>query len=192
MDLENFGKLKVFHPNENTTVGENKESVKWENFVINNNNIFLNGKQFSYLFWEGKLKISTFSKNETIYIVERNKVADALDYLLSLKGLDATERQNMITFWLSQLLEKKYCLFQFMNEKEYSKQAKLEIIPTPFKVIRIFMIFKTLDTWTETFQKKVLCKDWKSKEVRMKEFVDMNPLKNKFHVIEWGGANLNI
>lgn len=67
-----------------------------------------------------------------------------LDEALTRLGLNALERCDMITYWLLQLEASPFNVIYFVGVQRYAKAAKLDIVPSPNVVIRVFMAFRCL------------------------------------------------
>lgn len=57
-------------------------------------------------------------------------------------GLNARERCDMVTYWLLQLESYPFNVIYFVDRERYAQAAKLDIVPTPDVVIRVFMVFR--------------------------------------------------
>lgn len=129
-----------------------------------------NGKEYSYLFWEGKSGHKWDIKEG--FVVKGENTADFLQEKLSLLGLTPKEYNEFIVYWLPKMEGNNFNLIHFAEE-EYQSLAKLHITPTPQTIIRVFMVCKALDdaidipTQTLTPQKR-----------------------EGFTVIEWGGTDI--
>ncbi|MEI7690748.1 MAG: hypothetical protein WCI63_03935 [bacterium] len=67
----------------------------------------------------------------------------------------------------------KYNLIHFAEE-EYTDSAKLTVTPSPDSILRVFMVFKPLDSYQDITPQKI------------------KPFERKgFTVVEWGGTKLN-
>jgi ubiquitin len=154
-------------------------------------------REYSYIFWEACSTLSGnnffknyFTSSNHIYCFNSDEVCNQLDTLLRIKNLNVSERQDFITFWLSQLTSKKYVILSFMNSIDYEDIAKLSIIPKPDILLRIFMLFKPIDEedYEKFFKEFNLKKDM---NLEVSEF-DRGSLSNEIKlVVEWGAMNLN-
>ena len=131
------------------------------------------GKEYSYLFWEG---ISGSKINYDLhkgFVVEGRKTALFLQETLSEMGLTPKEYNEFIVYWLPKMLSNKFNLIHFATKEEYEEKVRLEIHPQPDSVLRVFMVFKPLD-----------------KEVNILP-QEIKPLERiGFTVVEWGGTEL--
>ncbi|MBQ7299787.1 MAG: hypothetical protein IJW77_08100 [Clostridia bacterium] len=129
------------------------------------------GKEYSYLFWEGDGPLETdFSEG---FCVRGEDTAAFLQETLSSLGLTPREYNEFIVWWLPQMKDNAYNLINFAWE-EYDTAAPLEITPAPDTLLRVFMV-------------------WQASE----EYVDIPaptlptaPERNGFTVVEWGGTEI--
>jgi hypothetical protein len=128
----------------------------------------LDGKEYSYLFWEGHGKADyDFSKG---FVVKGEDTAAFLQDKLSYMGLLPREYNEFIVYWLPQMQNNAYNLITF-QDKAYTDTAELIITPSPDSVLRVFMAVKPLD-----------------KPVEIEEQT-LNPfIRTGFTVVEWGGC----
>lgn len=131
------------------------------------------GKEYSYLFWEGRNTEEIQYDMTTGYIVAGADTAEFLQNKLSELGLLTKEYNEFIVFWLPQMIENEYNLIHFATEDEYHNRVGLDISPEPDSVLRVFMVFKELD---------------EEIEVQPQEFETFR--RDGFTVIEWGGTEL--
>jgi hypothetical protein len=130
------------------------------------------GKEYSYLFWEGKPFVKTDYDLSTGFIVRGEDTIDFLQSTLSRMGLTPREYNEFIVYWYPRMKDNKYNLIHFAGD-EYTKTAPLIIVPKPDSMLRVFMVYKPLG--------QII--DIKPQEI--KPFV-----RKGFTVIEWGGTNL--
>lgn len=134
--------------------------------IINNED----GKEYSYLFWEGVSKKAVMYDWSKGFVVEGKNVREFLQKTLSEKGLTPKEYNEFIVYWYPKLKDNKYNLIHFASKEEYDNNAPLVIEPRPQSVLRIFMAYKSLN-------KPIL--------VTPQEII---PFERKgFTVVEWGG-----
>ncbi len=129
------------------------------------------GKTHNYLFWEGtSLKQWKFDEG---FVVKGNESASFLEEKLSQMGLTDSESNDFIVYWLPQMAKNKYNLVKFVNE-EYNKDIPLNIQPKPESILRVYMIFKSIDSPVNIPEQK------------LKSFQ-----RKGFTVIEWGGSQID-
>ena len=128
------------------------------------------GKEYSYLFWEGKSDVEyDLSKG---YVIPGEDTAEFLEMKLNELGLNRKEANEFIVYWLPRMQENTYNLITFQDEV-YKNVAKLEITPNPDSVLRVFMVYMPLEEKNE-IEEPVL------------ESFD----RNGFTVVEWGGTEI--
>lgn len=127
-------------------------------------------RKYSYLYWEG------ISKNQWDmskgFVVKGEDTEEFLQEKLEYMGLTPREYNEFIVYWLPIMQENKYNLITFAGE-EYENLAKLNITPKPDSILRIMMLFKSLDKPIEI------------EEQEIKSFE-----RKGFTVIEWGGTEV--
>lgn len=128
------------------------------------------GEEFSYLFWEGNS--DTKYDLSRGYVIAGDDTAKFLEAKLAELGLNRTEANEFIVYWLPKMQNNSYNLITFQNDI-YTNLAKLEITPNPDSVLRVFMAYKALD-----------------EQIEIEEPV-IEPFERKgFTVIEWGGTEI--
>ena len=128
------------------------------------------GKEYSYLFWEG-ISNAEYDLSKG-YVIKGEDTAGFLEAKLAELGLNRTEANEFIVYWLPRMQENTYNLIAFQNEI-YTDTAKLEIEPAPDSVLRVFMAFKALE-----------------EPVEVEEPVIEPFERNGFTVVEWGGTEV--
>ncbi|WP_150844691.1 MULTISPECIES: hypothetical protein [unclassified Clostridium] len=127
-------------------------------------------REYSYLYWEG------ISKNQWDmskgFVVKGEDTEEFLQEKLEYMGLTPREYNEFIVYWLPIMQENKYNLITFAGE-EYENLAKLNITPKPDSILRVMMLFKSLDKPIEI------------EEQEIKSFE-----RKGFTVIEWGGTEV--
>lgn len=131
------------------------------------------GKEYSYLFWDGKNNYPQDYNLTEGFVVEGGKTVAFLQDKLSQLGLTPKEYNEFIVYWLPQMEKNKYNLIHFATKSEYADHARLEISPQPDSMLRVFMVFKPLDS-------KI---DVKSQSIETFK-------RNGFAVVEWGGTEI--
>lgn len=126
------------------------------------------GKEYSYLFWEGKDNTKyDFSKG---FVVKGEDTKEFLQEKLSYLGLLPHEYNEFIVYWLPKMQDNKYNLITFQGEA-YTENAALTISPQPDSILRVFMAYKPL-----------------KKNIDIEE-QELSSFERKgFTVVEWGGT----
>lgn len=129
------------------------------------------GREYSYLFWEGKSDIKyDLSKG---FVVRGEDTESFLKEKLEAMGLIPKEYNEFIVYWLPLMENNKYNLISFQGEN-YDENARLEIEPKPDSILRVFMAYKPLKEYKEVEEQEII------------------PFERKgFTVIEWGGTEIS-
>lgn len=182
--------------------------INWEiqlfknkNFINNsirktNNDKDKNKKEYAYLFWEATILekknkgilVKKFNpKINDFYVFSAKNLLEKLDSLLTMKGLSAVERQDLITYWISHLTKKKFVFISFLQKQEIDLLAKLQVSPEqPQSIIRVYMLFKPVDEVEENLN--LIVDDlniFKKNDI----VVDRDMFSGKL-IVEWGAINL--
>lgn len=130
------------------------------------------GKEYSYLFWEGVPENPIEWDLSTGFVVKGSDTRAFLQNTLSNIGLTPDEYNEFIVYWYPRMKDNPYNLIHFAGE-EYAQTAPLRITPEPDSILRVFMVFKPLN------------------EYIFIEPQHITPFKRHgFTVIEWGGSEI--
>jgi len=168
VQLKYDGELIATYPDYN-------ENIQGWNVMAYPNGHLINsddGREYSYLFWEGspfKKRNWDLSKG---FVVKGEDTREFLQQKLEEIGLTPKEYNEFIVYWYPKMKDNKYNLIHFAG-KTYTDTASLTIIPTPDSMLRVFMLYKSLD---------------KSIEIQPQQFQKFN--REGFTVVEWGGTEL--
>lgn len=129
-----------------------------------------NGRDYDYLYWQGDLNMnSDFSQG---FCVKREDSAEFLETALGELGLNDSESNMFIMYWLPYLQANEYNVISFQTEN-YEDVSGLKIYPEPDNVIRVNMAFYGSDV---------------SVEIEPQNLSSMNDVsRDGFTVVEWGG-----
>jgi|GEM_PF-2957040 len=127
------------------------------------------GKTYPYLFWEGGAKGVVNTPKEG-FVVAQADIPALLSNKLALLGLNAKERTDFMSFWVSRLSKAPYYFITFVPKSEMDRVAPLTVVPTPDTVIRVLMDYKAL-----------------SVPISVSPLPITTPVRNGFTVVEWGG-----
>lgn len=131
------------------------------------------GKEYSYLFWEGKPYVNTNFDLSTGFIVKGKDTISFLQNILPKIGLTPKEYNEFIVYWYPIMKNNPYNLIHFAGT-EYTDVAKLNISPKPDSTLRVFMVVKPLN-----------------KQMNIKT-QNIEPFRRSgFTVVEWGGTIIN-
>lgn len=129
------------------------------------------GKEYSYLFWEGVGPLETdFSEG---FCIRGEDTAAFLQETLSALGLTPREYNEFIVWWLPQMQGNAWNLINFVWE-EYDTAAPLDITPAPDTLLRVFMVWQASENFVEIPAPNL----------------PTVPQRNGFTVIEWGGTEI--
>jgi hypothetical protein len=164
-----------YEGNLTTTYPEYDTSIKGWDVIAHPDGSLVNvadGKQYSYLFWEGNKYGFSINQDEG-FVVKGSDTAQFLQKSLSKLGLTPKEYNEFIVYWLPQMQGNSYNFIKFAG-KEYTDLAPLTVTPKPDSLLRVFMVYKPLD-----------------KAIEVKEQA-LTPFKRQgFTVVEWGGTELS-
>lgn len=131
------------------------------------------GREYNYLFWEGKAIIPQSFDLATGFVVPRDSTSDFLQNKLRALGLTPKEYNEFIVYWMPRMIANNYNLVHFATQAEYADQVPLDITPKPDSILRVFIVFKGLN---------------KPVSVRPQNFPGF--IRNGFSVVEWGGTEV--
>ncbi len=127
-------------------------------------------KEYSYLYWEGTSNVNyDMSKG---FVVKGSDTAAFLQEKLAYLGLTPKEYNEFIVYWLPKMQENAYNLITFQGSA-YTDYAKLNIVPKPDSILRVFMVYKPLN-----------------KSITVPEQTLPTFERKGFAVVEWGGTEL--
>ena len=129
------------------------------------------GREYNYLFWEGKLD-NSFNINEG-FCIEGEDTVSFLEGKLSQLGLTDKEAADFITYWAPRMIENNYNIISFLTEDELSN-IELEISPEPESIIRVYMVWQSSEVYREIPEQQL----------------DNTPARTGYTVVEWGGSEI--
>lgn len=127
------------------------------------------GRTYYGLYWEAINNIKEDFNDG--FIVSKDELLTFLEEKLSVLGLTEREANEFIIYWLPKLEANEYNLIRFEDIETVNKEMPLTILPTPDTVIRVFMVYKPVDS-----------------KINIKEQKLETPTRNGFTVVEWGGS----
>ena len=158
---------------ENITTSYPKYENGW-NVIANPNGRLIDkntNRELYSLYWEGKNSVE-FSTDDG-FVVKGVDTSKFLEEKLAILGLNETEAEEFIIYWLPILEENEYNYIRFASLEEINKNMPLYISKTPDSLIRVLMIFKKLDNYIEVKEEELT-----------------TPTREGFTVVEWGGTAL--
>ncbi len=128
------------------------------------------GRSYDYLYWEGMLNMEPeFSEG---FCVPGEDSAEFLEYALDELGLNESEANTFIMYWLPELESNEYNVISFQTEN-YENATNLSVYPAPDNVIRVNMAFYGTDVPVE---------------IAKQDLSSINDIsRDGFTVVEWGG-----
>ncbi|MCR5804372.1 MAG: hypothetical protein K6G47_08905 [Clostridia bacterium] len=131
------------------------------------------GRDYDYLFWDGTTVKDLDSFNNAI-CVRGCDTAKFLEGYLEAAGLNDSEIDDFVSFWLPMMEKNEYNLISFPTE-EYEEMAKLNVSPAPDTMIRVYMVFAGVDEMIDVPSEQQLV-------------YPENVTRDGFTVVEWGGS----
>ena len=128
---------------------------------------------YNSLFWDGKRNFDTENTPTTGFLVEKEQLSSFLIEKLETIGLNTTETNDFIQFWLPILEANPYNFIHFKINEACDSISINEIKPQPDTLIRVMMEFHKSD------------KNHQVKEQNLKS----NSRKG-FTLVEWGGSEI--
>jgi hypothetical protein len=129
-------------------------------------------REYNYLFWEGILNFSSSHFDyKSGFVVAKEDLEKFLLDKLSYIGLNNSEINDFIVYWLPQLEKNEYNLVHFFINDNIDNSAFLDVKPKPDTEIRLFMEFKAVD------------KSYKIEEQKLPKIE-----RKGFTLVEWGGG----
>ncbi len=126
------------------------------------------GMTYNYLYWEG-ISYTDWDWSRG-FCVRGEDTAAFLEDALARLGLSRREANEFIVYWLPRMEPNPYNIIAFQTDV-YTDAAKLDIVPAPDTLIRVFMTFRASDTYVD-----------------MEPQVLTAPLRTGFVAVEWGGS----
>lgn len=149
----------------------------WEVVAEPNGRLFntQDNRHYNYLFWDGFYHFSSshYNYKEGFYVDRENYTSFLLEKL-SLLGLNETEINDFIVYWLPELNRYDCSFIHFRVNDDIGNSSKLEVVPQPDVMIRVFMEFEEYDG--------------KAEKLKEQELPQLE--RGKFTLIEWGGTEI--
>ncbi|HYG51552.1 MAG TPA: hypothetical protein VD905_11655, partial [Flavobacteriales bacterium] len=133
------------------------------------------GKEFNYLFWEGKIVQSQLNVDLTTgFMVSSDTLMQFLENALAKAGLNTKESADFITYWAPRMLVNNVNFVHFHFTNDYDAIAKLHVSPLPDTFLRLYML-------------------WAPCQGKMNNLVEQEiptVTRKGFTVVEWGGSEI--
>ena len=131
---------------------------------------------YNSLFWDGMLDFPKEHYNyQTGFVIPKNKLTSFLIEKLELIGLNYSETNDFIQYWLPFLEKNELNFIHFYVNSEYEIISKNRIDPKPETSIRVFMEFYGLEKPITIAEQKLLKTERKG-----------------FALVEWGGSEVSL
>lgn len=143
----------------------------WDVTAYPDGRIISGGKEYPYLFWEGRRSYDIDVNSG--FCVSGEDTEAFLREKLAYLGLNGKETDDFLDFWLPLMKGNRYNVIHFAAE-QYTDNAKLDISPSPDTLIRVFMVFTASDEFVD---------------IPMQQ-LEKAPVRTGFTVVEWGGGSL--
>jgi hypothetical protein len=130
-----------------------------------------NGKEYSYLYYEGIPKKQDIDFNES-FSIRSDTVESFLENSLTEMGFNTREKTDFISYWLPELTADDYVLIKFLYNDECNKYSTLNISPKPDSEFRLMLEFKSIPGPVTTSSPVI-----------------PSFQRSAYSVIEWGGIN---
>lgn len=162
--------VKVFPKGELTLTIPPYPSQGWDVIAHPDGRIFVDGKQYPYLYYEAKIEDSSFKKPEKGFVVAFNELSDLYDKLLPKLGLNAKEAFEFKQYWEKTLPYSPYYFVGVMEKIDIDAIEPLIINPKPDSILRVHLYFEPLSN---------------PKQIEEPEL--KTPARVGFVASEWGG-----
>lgn len=154
-----------------------KLDKSWKVTAYENGQIFdkKTNRFYNSLFWDGAISFPTSHyQYKTGFVVEREKLTSFLIEKLEFIGLNTSETNDFIQYWLPILEQNDYTFMHFLVNEDYNVFSTNDVNPKPDTSIRIFMEFFGLDEKLSIQPQKL-----------------PSTIRNGFTLVEWGGSDVS-
>jgi len=130
--------------------------------------------EYPYIYWSGESHVKNYPQIDKGWIVSSGEVAGLLIEKLTEIGLNQTEQNDMLEYWLPQIEAKNapYYRISLLQNDELNKLFPMQVTPRPESVIRVFLDFLPLNS---------------ANELSMPEQKVIHFDRKGFTLVEWGG-----
>ena len=137
-------------------------------------------RYYDYLFWEGRISVDGDVFAHSACVAAEDSAAFLEEYLAA-SGLNDSEIDDFISYWLPKLQASPYNLIAFPIS-EYCERVTLDVAPAPDTEIRVYMVFTPLDEAVEIPKEQALTVPDAGAGVERRGYT----------VVEWGGTELGV
>lgn len=168
VSLQFDGEIIADYPKIDESFGGWRVTAYPDGHILNH----VDGKVYNYLFWEGNFENKVDWDLSKGFVVKGSETREFFQEILSDMGLIPDEYNEFIVYWYPKMKDNPYNLIHFAEE-QYTDLAGLTIIPRPDSMLRVFMVYKSLDERINIQPQQIRPFD-----------------RNGFTVVEWGGSEL--
>lgn len=130
---------------------------------------------YNSLFWDGEISFpASHYQYKTGFVVERENLTSFLIEKLEFMGLNTTETNDFIQYWLPILEQNKSTFIHFLVNEEYDIFSTNNVNPKPDTSIRIMMEFFGVDEPISIAPQQL-----------------PSTKRNGFTIVEWGGSDVS-
>ena len=148
------------------------------NVIAEPNGVLLNlddKRTYNYLFWDGSYNFTKkHYQYENGFYVKKEDNITFLQEKLELLGLNNTEINDFVVYWLPELNKNEENFIHFWVNDNIDNSSVLNINPKPDTLLRIFMEFKAYNG-----------------EPKLPVQALTSTPRKGFTVVEWGGSNID-
>ncbi len=128
--------------------------------------------QYPYIYWAGRPLATQYPTVDTGWVIANENIEQFMHEKLDEIGLTATEKQDMLTYWLPKMKAKQAPFYRvsFLQDAVMDKLAPMKITPQPDTIARVFLDFQPLT---------------QSRDITPQELTKI--VRHGFTVVEWGG-----
>ena len=126
---------------------------------------------YPYIYWAGNTS-KEYPNIQTGFVATKGELGQKLREKLTFIGLNKKETDDMLEYWLPQMLSKNsnYYRFSLLQNNELDKLFPLQIFPKPDSTIRVFL------DW-----------DYANDKIQINEQNLIQYKRGNFAMVEWGG-----
>ncbi|MCB9189638.1 MAG: hypothetical protein H6599_10215 [Flavobacteriales bacterium] len=155
----------------------------WTIEVDPQDGLSVNGKNYPYLFWEGRdfgnIKYSSEEEEIVGEVIKTDTVVSYLETVTKKMGLNSRESTDFITFWGPILSTHDFAFVQFALDEDYDQVAEIKSTVLIENERRIFMLYESFDQFPA-----INCTQSQA-DIPMFQ-------RGGLTLIEWGGAEVNL
>ncbi len=163
LNLNINGQLKFSYP-------EYKNG--WTCTARSDGSIEVNGQSYDYLFYDAAITLEAYRPHEGFVVAGRD-VITFLETNLAKIGLNASERNDFITYWAPRMVKNEFNHVQFLINEDYDAISTIDVSPKPETSIRLHMFFQKVKADHTVIDQELQVSERKG-----------------FTLIEWGGTEI--